>query len=33
MEALSKIVNIMTFGAGVPVLGHDQFANTVKMHF
>ena len=32
MGASTNIVNFMTPGAGVPVLGHGQFCHIVKMH-
>ena len=33
MEASIKIVNFMTPGAGVPVLGHGHIGHIVKMHY
>ena len=32
-EGDTKIVNFMTFGEGVLVLGHGHISNIVKMHY
>ena len=32
-EGSTKIVNFMTPGAGVPVLGRGHISNVVKMHY
>ena len=32
-ESFTKIVNFMTLGAGVHVLGHGNISHIVKMHY
>ena len=32
-EGSTKIVNFMTPGAGILVLGHDHISHIVKMHY
>ena len=32
-EGSTKIINFMTLGAGVLVLGHDHISHSVKMHY